>query len=362
MNDLVPNPFGARPPAAATAGHVAMQSRELAEMQTRYLMAQQFPRDERKALDGVVNAFSIPAVAERAEYEYARGGTDISGASIHAAQAIAQQWGNIEFGWRELSRGVGHDGVEFSEIEAYAVDLQGRVPSRITFPVRHWRDTKRGGYKLTDDRDIYEATANNASRRKRACILSVIPQYVIDAAMQQARATLKAKADTSPEAMAKLVEAFAAYGVDKEAIEKLIQRRLSAITPAQVMRLRRIFASLRDGMSEAGEWFELGAAGGDGDDKPAGPPTSAADAIAKRRAARKTAAPPPPAAESPAPAPGPDAGAPPLRGLAFYLARIQATTDDETATLILDDARGELTDDETRQLVDAYNARFREGG
>jgi hypothetical protein len=40
-------------------------------------------------------------------------------------------------------------------------------------------------------------------------------------------------------------------------IEKKIQRRLEAILPAQVVQLRRIFQSLKDGMGVAGDYFEL---------------------------------------------------------------------------------------------------------
>jgi hypothetical protein len=255
------NPFGAAPGANplqdSSAGARGMQARELAETQTKYLMAEQFPRDERAAMDRIINAFSRVGMAERAEYQFARGGSDIAGPSIHAAQAIAQQWGNIEFGWRELSRGIGYDGVPFSEVEAYAVDLQARNPSRIGFIVRHWRDTKSGGYRLKDERDIYELCANQAQRRKRACILAILPQDVVDGAMEQAEVTLSAKADTSPEAMAKMVAAFTAFGVTKEHIEKRIQRRIDTIGAAQVVQLKRIYASLRDDMSTAADWFEI---------------------------------------------------------------------------------------------------------
>lgn len=254
------NPFGGTGVVgseAAGAGVVAAQARELAETQTKYLMAEKFPRDERKAMDNIITAFSRVGMAECAEYQYGRGGTDIKGPSIHAAQAIAQQWGNIEMGWRELSRGIGPDGVPFSEVDAYAIDLQGRVPSRIQFIVRHWRDTKSGGYKLKDERDIYELCANMAQRRKRACILAIVPQDVIDAAMDQADVTLKTKADTSPEAMTKMVAAFAPFGVTKEHIEKRIQRRIDTIGAAQVVQLKRIYASLRDEMSRPEDWFEI---------------------------------------------------------------------------------------------------------
>lgn len=258
MNDLVENPFGSQAAARTdTAGSKLGQARELAETQTKYLMAQRFPRDVVANTDKILNAFTRPALAEKSQYQFARGGSDIVGPSIRAAEAIAQQWGNMEFGFRELSRGIGDDGAPYSEVEAFATDLEARNRRPLQFIVRHWRDTKSGGYKLKDERDIYELIANQAQRRVRACIIAMIPGDVIDAAMQQAEVTLRTKADTSPEAMLKMVEAFAPFGVTKELIEKRIQRRLDSIQPAQVVQLKRIYASLRDDMSTAGDWFEI---------------------------------------------------------------------------------------------------------
>lgn len=258
--ELIESPFaGTRQTAVAhdSAGNHQNQSRELAETQTKYLMAERFPRDERAVMDRIINAFSRRTLAEKAQYQFARGGSDIAGPSIRAAEAMAQQWGNMDSGWRELQRGVDASGVPYSEVEAFCIDLQARNTKRLTFITKHWRDTKKGGYKLTDERDIYELCANQAQRRLRACILASIPGDVTEAAMQQAEATLKASADTSPEAMAKMVDAFGVYGVTKEAIEKRIQRRLDAITAAQVVSLKRIYASLRDDMSTAAEWFDV---------------------------------------------------------------------------------------------------------
>jgi hypothetical protein len=261
VNEVVESPFAqqqARTAVAETSGSRQAQSRELAEMQTKFYMAQQFPRDERRAMDSIINAFSRSTLAEIANYEYAKGGSSVSGLSIHSMQAIAQQWGNMEFGWSEVSRGVGADGVPYSEVRAFAWDLQSRTCRPLQFIVRHWRDTKNGGYKLKDEREVYELCANMAQRRVRACLMAVIPKDVQDAAEQQAALTLKTKADTSPEAMAKMVEAFSVFKVTKEQIEKRIQRRLDAIQPAQVVMLKRIYASLRDEMSTAAEWFEVG--------------------------------------------------------------------------------------------------------
>jgi hypothetical protein len=289
----VMNPFeSARTAPAQTVSSEAMasQQREMAETQAKLVMAERFPRNEVQCMDRILNAFTRPGLAEVAKYQYSKGGSDVDGPSIRSAEAVAQLWGNMEFGFREKSRGRGADGVTYSEVEAFAWDLQSRTRRPAAFQVRHWRDTKKGGYPLTDEREIYELMANMAQRRVRACILAVIPGDVIEAAMNQAEATLRTKADTSPEAMAKMVEAFAQFEVTKEHIEKRIQRRLDAITPAQVVTLKKVYASLRDGMSAAHEWFDI---------EPPAPPVDPAldalnaigNAIGKGSAPKKT---PPP--------------------------------------------------------------------
>lgn len=227
------------------------QQRALAEVQGAIILAHKFPRNQIEAMDRIMVACQRPGLAEQALYSYARGGTEITGPSIRLAEAIAQNWGNLQFGIKELEQRNGE-----STVEAFCWDVETNVRQVKSFQVKHERHTKKGSYKLEDPRDIYEAVANQGARRLRACILGIIPGDVIDAAVNQCEQTSKAKADTSPEALKKLVDAFAAYKVTKEQIEKRIQRRLDTITPAQLVQLRKIYNSMKDGMSGPGDWFE----------------------------------------------------------------------------------------------------------
>lgn len=283
MNELVESPFASQVPAE-TSGSRQLQQRENSQTMAMVAMAKRFPRDVIVNTDKILNAFTRVTLAEKAAYQFAKGGTDVSGPSIRAAEAIAQMWGNLSMGFSEISRGIGPDGVKFSEVEAFCWDLESTNYQPLKFIVPHWRDTKKGGYALKDERDIYELIANQAQRRKRACILALIPGDVVEAAMQQVDVTLRAKADTSPEAMEKMVDAFAPFGVTKAQIEKRIQRRLDTIQPAQVVTLKRIYASLRDDMSTAADWFEA-----DDEHGGAGKPS-----VSMPKA--RTAAPPPPVA------------------------------------------------------------------
>lgn len=229
------------------------QQRAIAEVQSAIVLAKRFPRDQIQAMDRILTACQRPTLAEQALYSYSRGGSDITGPSIRMAEAIAQSWGNLQFGIRELSQSNGE-----STVEAYAWDVETNTRQVKIFQVPHARYTRSSGLKkLEDPRDIYEAIANQGARRLRACILGIIPGDVVEAAVNQCEDTLKAKADTSPEALKKLVEAFAIYRVTKEQIEKRIQRHLDAITPAQIVSLRKIYNSLKDGMSSPADWFEV---------------------------------------------------------------------------------------------------------
>lgn len=251
----VANPFGVAAQSdhhAVGASAMAAGGREVAEVQAALIGARMNPRSQQAAMDRIISACSRPGLAEVAVYQYSRGGNDISGPSIRLAEEMARQWGNVSTGIVELSRGRG-----YSECLAYCWDLENNYRDEKRFQVRHWRDTRQGGYQLTDERDIYELIANMGSRRKRACILSVIPGDVQEAAVRQAELTLKSEIDINEELLTSILKGFSRFGVTKEQIEERIQRRyeLSAISPGHVLTLRKIFASLKDGMSVPEDWF-----------------------------------------------------------------------------------------------------------
>lgn len=248
------NPFAApmKPAAAASnaVGEAAIQ-REFAEIQAAMVIAQKFPRDPRTAMDRVLMACTRPTLAESALYSYSRGGAEVTGPSIRMAEALAQAWGNLQFGIRELDQRLGE-----STVEAFAWDLETNTRQVKVFQVPHVRHTKTGRKDLTDPRDIYEMVANQGARRLRACILGVIPGDVIDAAVRQCEATLKTKAEVTPERLQSLLAKFAEFGISREQIEKRIQRHIDAMTPALMLQLGKIYNSLKDGMSSPADWFE----------------------------------------------------------------------------------------------------------
>lgn len=331
----VNNPFGEQQSSAKQGGAVAHtdQQRAVAEVQAAMMIARMNPRDTIAAMDRILTACARPTLANAAVYTYSRGGSDVSGPSIRLAEAMAQAWGNMQFGIRELEQRGGE-----STVQAFAWDVETNTRREVTFQVPHLRYTRQGAKRLEDPRDIYEMVANQGARRLRACILAVIPGDVTEAAVAQCEATMHTTADTSPEAMRKMVDAFGSFGVMREQIEKRIQRRIDAIQPAQVVQLKKIYASLRDGMSSPADWFEQ-VEQERGDPQP----STAAEKVRQAVKARAGKAAPP--ADN----------KPPTRTYAQIADAIKGATSAETAALELDAARDAgLPDDQLGDLGALY--------
>lgn len=157
------NPFGAIDNAAAAtpATQTTDSARAVAEVQAALVIARMNPRDQRQAMDRILNACCRPQLAESALYSYARGGSDISGPSIRLAEAIAQQWGNIQFGIRELSQANGK-----SEVQAFAWDVETNTRREVTFTVPHIRYTKG---EATSLRRHETSTNSSLTREPEGC-------------------------------------------------------------------------------------------------------------------------------------------------------------------------------------------------
>lgn len=252
MNDIVMQQNGEL--ASRNTQTEMMISRQAQEVQAAMVIAKRFPRDEVESFNRIIRSCQRKSLAENATYEYPRGATKVSGPSIRLAEAIAQNWGNIDFGITELEQKNGE-----SQVMAYAWDLETNARQVKIFSVPHIRSTKKGNIPLTDPRDIYEMVANQGARRLRSCILGIIPGDVVEAAVNQCEKTL-INGEKKP--VIDLVREMAAifkdeFGVPLEAIEKYIGCKSEAFSMKDLVKLRRVYSSLHDGMAKREDFFEL---------------------------------------------------------------------------------------------------------
>ena len=223
-----------------------MSTRQAQEVQAMVVMARQFPRDKGLAVDRILEDCTRPTLAEAATYEFPRGGSKVSGPSIRLAECIAQNWGNLDYGFVELEKRN-----DESTVMAYAWDLETNTRQSKVFTVKHKRDTQNGSYALTSERDIYEIIANQAARRVRTCILALIPGDVIDAALRQCDATLAAQNKGVPveELVAKLLGAFQdEFDITPDMVAGYVGKNIEAFTNQDVAHLRRVYTSIKEGI------------------------------------------------------------------------------------------------------------------
>jgi hypothetical protein len=226
-------------------------ARAVQEVQGAIVIARKFPRDQKDARERILQECRRPALADAAIYAYPRGGQTVSGPSIRMAEAIGQNWGNFQFGVRELSQGNG-----MSTAQAYAWDVERNVRAEKTFQVPHMRYTKeKGNTRLLDPRDIYEMVANQGARRVRACILSLVPGDIVDAALAECEKTQNEHGDVTADKIKEMLVAFAAVGVNRQVLETYLKHRAEESTRAEVKALARIMLSIKDGISKPDEFF-----------------------------------------------------------------------------------------------------------
>ena len=242
------NPFGNAQQGKSLASVTAAMAttRQAQEVQAAMVVAKNFPRIPQESMNRILDSCARPSLAEAATYEYNRGGSKIYGPSIRLAECLAQNWGNIDFGFIELDRKSGE-----STVMAYAWDLETNTRRSLIFAVKHQREVNGGSKALTSERDIYEVVANQAQRRVRACILALIPGDVIDNAMHQCDLTLKARDQGIPleQRIQDMIKAFEGYEITPAMLAAFCGKQSEKnLDEADIRKLRKAYTSLRDGI------------------------------------------------------------------------------------------------------------------
>lgn len=248
------NPFTKQNHESLAHGTVAIESeRAIADVQAAVIAAKKFQRDPARCFEMLVESCSRKGLAAEAFYSYPRGTETVTGPSIRLAEELARVWGNLEYGLRELSN---TDGV--SEMEAYCWDLETNVRSKQQFTVKHTLDKKGGPKVLTDERDIYEKTANSGARRLRSRILAILPADFVDSAVELCKQTLAQQAgkETPAERRKKMIAAFAPLGVTVAMLQaKLGKPNLDSLTPDDFVTLTGVHRSITEG-AKVSDHFE----------------------------------------------------------------------------------------------------------
>ena len=254
---------------------LAFQSREMIETLGMMQMAKMDPRDMETVRRRLQEAAKNETLAVAAEYIYVKGGTEVAGLSIRAAEALSKAYGNVDFGMREVEVDD-----QKTVCQAYCWDLETNTRQCEFFTVPHsrskgvWEAGRRVGtevVKITDQRELDEITRSRGARIKRGCILAVIPIDVQEEFAEACNRTLakkiaslvEKKGETGGirevvEGMLKKLEE--SYGVTRAMVCDRFQRKSEAdllnLDNRQIVMLFRILTGLRDGIAVPSDYFK----------------------------------------------------------------------------------------------------------
>lgn len=222
------------------------ESKKIAEVQGKMILAMKFPRNVEYSMQMIEAECQNVDLAEKAIYEFPRGDSVVRGASIRLVECVARHWGNIISGVEELVSDKNG-----ATVRAYCWDLQTNFSDEKVFDVSYMRVTKKGSYPLTDPRDQYEKMANEAARRKRACIQAIIPKFVIDRAMEICQQSLddKIKKEDIEETKAKMLAAFngIAEWITEEELAASCGKDWAHLGSRDIVKLRNLYNAIKDG-------------------------------------------------------------------------------------------------------------------
>lgn len=231
-------------PGAVNAGAVSIeQERAIAEARGQMQLAKMFPRDVNAAYAELMDACKLPAMAAVAFYSVPRAGGKVTGPSIRLAEEIARCYGNFEYGHRELSRSSGK-----SEVEVYAWDKEKNNRRIRQITVEHVIDTREGPKKMRDGKEIDDKISNIASKQVRGLILSMMPKWMVESAVEECRRTLAGEnSEPISVRVRKMTQAFAKFGVTPEHLEKYLGHGLDTTLADELVDLMGVFNAIKDG-------------------------------------------------------------------------------------------------------------------
>ena len=180
--------------------------------------AKAYPRNVKKAIDNSIILVTMDVeTASTCSYSLPRGGKTVTGASVHLAKILAQNWGNL----RIEAKVIAIDNKHVTS-QAVAFDLENNLAIKVEVKRSI---TDRNGKRFNDDMITVTGNAGNSIALRNA-VLSVIPKAIVDKVFNEAKKTITGYISDKTKLMAKrkqVMDGFRdTYGVIEAEVLKVI--------------------------------------------------------------------------------------------------------------------------------------------
>lgn len=249
--------LGIRQSGSAELSVASAQAEETALIQSAVVAAHRFPRDEAQVSLRLHAACDRAAFAQEAEWSFPRGGETVRGPSIYFAREALRIWGNTRSG---LS--VVRDDKTSRKIRAWVVDLENNnyISREAEFAklIQRRRQGGQSQWVVPDERDLRELTNRLGAIELRNAILSILPSYLVDEAIERCQATVrKAASDNVEGARERILRSFSKIQITRADLEVYLGHPWEATSAEQLAELRGVGKSIIDGNSTWAEYVRL---------------------------------------------------------------------------------------------------------
>lgn len=279
MNEQINSETGEVTNLPATVDTTMAVAIAKAELDTRITTARAFPRSIQTSVQNILSLATLnEKTAETMMYALPRGNKPILGPSIRLAEIVSQCYGNCV----SESRVVAIDRInKIITAEGLFTDLQ--TNSTVKASVERRISDKHG--RLYSD-DMITVTGNAArSIARRNAILAGVPKAIWEQAYEAAEKCIAGDVATLAVTREKAVKAFAVYGLKPEQVFKLIDvKGEQEIGISEVISLRAMFSSIKNGEATVEELLALSARGSTNFDRVANPLQDDANKAQPRKA------------------------------------------------------------------------------
>lgn len=298
-SEAVPAVQQAALPAIIDPAAVAAAEEAKALVQAAYTMALHRPRNYMQARQRILDACKRPAFAATVEYAKPIGGSTVRGPSIRFAELAVQQWGNLR-----VDTSTTFENDELRKVRVQVLDLEtntcfGKV---ITINKTVERSNGKGREVLrertnTSGHPVYivKATEDELAVKEAAAIskvvrnegLRLIPQDIIDEALEIARAARCGEVADPQERVRKVCDAFAALRVTPEDLSVYLGCPVDKASPVQIDDLQTVYTAIKSGEARWSDYVQH-----DDEKTVAATSTKGAELKAKLKSAQSSTSPP----------------------------------------------------------------------
>lgn len=234
------------------SGNDIVYLQEKGNIDVQISTAKQYPRNVRRSVDNSIAIVTMDTeTASTCSYSLPRGGKTITGASVHLAKILAQNWGNL----RVEAKVVNIDAKHITS-QAVAFDLENNLAIKVEVKRSI---TDKYGKRYSDDMITMTGNAGNSIAMRNA-ILSVIPKAVVDKVYNEAKKTITGDISDNSKLIAKrkqVLDAFRdGYGVTEAEVLKVIGKAtIEHIDSDNLVTLIGIGQAIKDGDTTIEETF-----------------------------------------------------------------------------------------------------------